>query len=265
MDLGLRSKTVIVTGGASNIGRKISLDFAAEGANVVIADIDDQQAGKVLQEVKRNGGKAMHVKTDVTNLESVEEMVAKAMQWYGTPKALVNVVGWAKPALFLDLDVKVWDRMIAVNYVGALNCIRAVLPHMLQAKGGSIVSIASDAAREGEHSEAVYSGAKAAVVGATKAIAREYGKFGVRLNVVCPGMTVPESTEVIGDHSLWRTGGGVREAITPEVMEKAKKAYPLRRLGRPDDVSNAVMFLASDRAGFITGQTLSVSGGFSMQ
>jgi NAD(P)-dependent dehydrogenase (short-subunit alcohol dehydrogenase family) len=187
------------------------------------------------------------------------------VQQHGGVNALVNVVGWAKPALFLDLDMKLWDKMLAVNMTGALYCIRAVLPHMVQRKGGAVVSIASDAAREGEYMEAVYSGAKAGVVGATKAIAREYGKYGVRLNVVCPGMTVPESDGVIGKNSLWAKGtGGPGDSITPEMQEKAKKAYPLRRLGTAQDVANAVVFLASDAAGFITGQTLSVSGGFSM-
>jgi len=266
MDLGLRGKSVIVTGGASNIGRSITFAFAKEGSSVVIADIDAEQAEKTLREAKELGGRAAFVQTDVTNLESVEEMVQRVIGMNGGIQVLVNDVGWAKPAPFLDFEYGLWEKVIAVNFTGALHCMRAALPHMIERKGGSIVSIASDAARDGEYNEAVYSGAKAGVIGATKAIAREVGKHGVRLNVVCPGMTVPMSSDVIGKHSLWYRGagaGGVGDEITPERMEKAKKAYALRRLGTTQDIANAVLFLASDAASFITGQTLSVSGGYS--
>ncbi len=266
MELGLGGKTVIVTGGGSNIGRTIALTFAKEGSNVIIADIDEAQAQKVAREIAGMGRKAMVVKTDITDFTSTQNAVERAKAAYGGKvDVLVNNVGWAKPVLFHETEPALWKKMIDINYVGMLNCTRAVLPHMIERKQGAIVSIASDAARVGEYLEAVYAGAKAGVVAATKTIALEVGKFGIRLNIVCPGMTPPASDEVVGEMSLWKKGtGGPGDLITLEMQERAKKVYPLRRLGKPEDVANAVAFLSSDCASFITGQVLSVSGGFSM-
>jgi NAD(P)-dependent dehydrogenase (short-subunit alcohol dehydrogenase family) len=266
MDLGLSGKTVIVTGAASNIGRTIALTFAKEGSAVVIADIDEVQANKVAREIAGMGRKSMVVRTDITDMASVRNLVEKARAAYGGRiDVLVNNAGWAKPVLFHQTEPDLWKKTIDINYVGMLNCTRAVLPHMIERKQGAIVSIASDAARVGEYLQAVYAGAKAGIVAASKTIAQEVGKYGVRLNVVCPGMTPPANDEVIGEMSLWRKGtGGPGDLITPEMQERAKKVYPLRRLGRPEDVANAVAFLASDCTSFITGQVLSVSGGFSM-
>ena len=132
---------------------------------------------------------------------------------------------------------------------------------MIAQKGGAIVSLGSDAGRMGEYREGMYAGCKAAVIGLTKTLARELGPRGIRLNVVCPGLTIPESDDVIGEKSLWREQ---LKLFTPDAQQKATKLYPLRKLGKAQDIANAVVFLASDRAGHVTGQTLSVSGGYTM-
>ena len=261
MELGLAGKTVIVTGGGSNIGRAISLAFAKEGSNVVIADIDEVQAQKVVDQANALGGRTIVVKTDVTKLDSVEAMVKKALEQFGKIDVLVNNVGWDAPQPFTSTTPEFWEKVISLNYRSDLNCFKAVLPHLIEQKKGAIVSIASDAGRVGEFRESVYSGCKAGVIALTKAVAREVGRYGVRLNVVCPGVTVPAPDEV-GEQSMWQ--GEVAAMFTPEVQQKAAAGYPLRRLGKGEDVAKAVVFLASDAGDYITGQTLSVSGGYSM-
>ena len=262
MDLGLAGKAVIVTGGASNIGRAITLAFGKEKANVVIADLDIPQAEKVAKEVEALGGQALVVKTDVTKIDEVEAMVKQTVDKFGAVNVLVNNVGWDNLMLFTDTTPEFWDKVISLNYRSDLNCVKSVLPQMIQQKGGAIVNIGSDAGRVGEFREAVYGGCKGAVIAFSKAVARENGRYGIRVNIVCPGVTVPSKDEEIGDSSMWKSG--IKDAFSPEVQEKAAKSYALRRLGKPEEVANAVVFLASDAASFITGQTLSASGGYSM-
>lgn len=264
MDLGLRGKTAIVTGGGSNIGRAISLTLGREGANVIIADLDDKQGAKTAQEIEAAGGKAVCIKTDVTSLESVQAMFQKALDTFGQVHVLVNNVGWDKPQYFLETDPAFWDKIIALNYRSDLNTLRTIVPHMVEKGYGRIVNIASDAGRMGEFREAVYAGCKGGVIALTKAVAREVGRHNITLNVVCPGATIPESESVIGDLSMWGKEGDQMSYFTPEAQQKAARAYPLRRLGKAQDMANAVTFLVSEAASYITGQTLSVSGGLTM-
>lgn len=261
MELGLTGKTVIVTGGGSNIGRAIAMGFAREGSNVVIADIDDKQALKVADQANKICGRTIVVRTDVTKLDDVEAMVKKALDQFGRLDILINNVGWDIPQLFINTTPDFWDKVIAINYKSDINCIKAVLPHMIEQKKGSIVSIGSDAGRVGEFKESVYAGCKAGVIAMSKAVAREVGRYGIRVNVICPGVVVPSQDDV-GEASMWK--GDVGKFFTPEVQQKAASTYPLRRLGKPEDIANAVLFLASDAADWVTGQTLSVSGGYSM-
>ncbi len=260
MDLGLRDRTVIVTGGASNIGRAIVHAFAAEGARVVIADVDDARARHTAEEatgdVRANHG-------DVTSWESAQSLVEATIRDLGSVDILVNCAGWTVDRLFVDKPREEWEKEIAIDFWGFINCTRAVLDHMIERKSGAIVSIASDAGRIGEWREAVYSGTKAGVIAMSKAIAREVGKYGIRLNCVCPGF-VPGRQETSGSESMWLSGHDQADQFPPDVLERVAKSYPLRRLGTPEDVAPAVLFLASDRASYITGQTLSVSGGYTM-
>jgi len=262
MDLNLADKTVIVTGGGSNIGRGIVLAFAKEKSNVVIADIDEAQGQKVAKEAAALGSEAVVIKTDVTDVNSVKAMVERTLTQFGKIDVLVNNVGWTIDRLFIEKPREEWQKEVNINFWGVINCTRAVLDHMIERKYGKIISIGSDAGRMGEYREAVYAGCKGGVIALSKSLARELGRYNINVNVVCPGVTMPESPEHAGELSMWK--GPMGEIFTPEVQEKAAKAYPLRRLGRPQDVANMVVFLASDAASFITGQTISVSGGYTM-
>lgn len=259
MDLGLAGAHVVVSGGASNIGRAISLGFANEGAKVVIADIDETQAKRVVDEAP--GGTIVARLTDVTDAESVEATVAFAISSLGSIDVLVNCAGWTIDRLFLDKPREEFEKEIAVDMWGFINFTRPVLVHMVERGRGRVVSIASDAGRIGEWREAVYSGTKASVIAMTKSLAKEVGKYGITLNVVCPGFT-PGDPEASGAGSIWRGEQG--KQFSEEVLEKVARSYPLRRLGRPEDVVGPVLLLASDHASYITGQTLSVSGGYTM-
>ncbi len=263
MDLNLAGKTVIVTGGGSNIGRAIALAFARERAQVVIAEIDEGQGGKVAAEAEALGAKALMIRTDVTRWPDVQAMVRAAEARFGRVDALVNNVGWTRDALFMEKVREEWEKEIQLNLWGMINCTRAVLDGMVTRRAGAIVSLGSDAGRIGEFREGVYAACKAGVIALSKSIAREVGKFGIRLNVVCPGMTMPASDEEIGALSMWQAQEN-RAWMTDEMRARIAKVYPLRRTGRPEDVTGAVLFLASDQAAFITGQTLSVSGGYTM-
>jgi 2-hydroxycyclohexanecarboxyl-CoA dehydrogenase len=264
MDLNLARKTVIVTGGGSNIGRAIVLGFAREQAHVVIAELDDGQGQKVAAEAERLGAKALVLRTDVTRWSDVQAMVRAAEERLGRVDVLVNNVGWTRDALFVEKTREEWDKEIQLNLWSMINCTRAVLDGMIARKGGAIVSLGSDAGRIGEFREGVYAACKAGIIALSKSIAREVGKFGIRLNVVCPGMTMPAGGEEIGGLSMWAQQEN-RAWMTEEMRARIARAYPLRRVARPDDVVGAVLFLASDTAaGFVTGQTLSVSGGYTM-
>ena len=264
MELNLEGKSVIVTGGGSNIGRAISLAFAREKVHLTIAEIDEGQAKKVVAEAEGHGAaSATAAPTDVSKWESVVAMVKSVESRRGQVDVLVNNVGWTHDRLFVEKERAEWEKEVQLNLWGMINCTRAVLDGMIARKGGAIVSMGSDAGRMGEFREAVYGACKAGVIALTKSLAREVGRHGIRLNVVCPGMTMPSSEEEFGDLSMWAAEVN-RAWGTPEMQARIAKAYPLRRIGKPEDVTGAVLFLASDAAGFITGQTLSVSGGYTM-
>jgi len=262
MDLELKGKSVIVTGGGSNIGRAIVLAFAAEGAHITIGDIDTAQAEKTAGFATKLGAASVQVlKTDVTSLEQVQAMFKAATDRHGRVDVLVNNVGWDNLMFFTQTTPEFWRKVIDINYVGVLNCTKSALDIMIKQNGGAIVSISSDASRQGEPREAVYGGVKAAINSFMKTIARENGRYGIRCNVVCPGVTIPETADEVGGNSMWTNADSM---FTPEQLEKVAKSLPLRKVGRPQDIANAVAFLASARAGHVTGQVLSVSGGYSM-
>ncbi len=264
MNLDLEGKSVIVTGGGSNIGRAISLAFARERVHLTVAEIDEGQGRKVAEEARALGAvSATLVPTDVTRWESVQAMVREVEGRAGRVDVLVNNVGWTYDRLFVEKERAEWEREIQLNLWGMINCTRAVLDGMIARKSGAIVSLGSDAGRMGEFREAVYGACKAGVIALSKSLAREVGRHGIRLNVVCPGMTIPASDEDIGGLSMW-TADANRAFSTPEMQARIAKAYPLRRIGKPEDVAPTVVFLASSAAAFITGQTVSVSGGYTM-
>jgi len=264
MELNLAGKSAVVTGGGSNIGRAIALAFARERSHVTIADIDEAQAKKIAAQATTLGAaSATVVRTDVTKWDSVVAMVKDVERRLGAVDVLINNVGWTEDRLFIEKTREEWEKEIQLNLWGMINCTRAALDGMISRKSGAIVSLGSDAGRMGEFREGVYAACKAGVIALSKTLAREVGRYGVRLNVVCPGMTMPESDDDISARSMWAQDAN-KQFSTPEMRARIAKAYPLRRIGRPDDVAGAVVFLASEAASFITGQTLSVSGGYTM-
>ena len=206
-------------------------------------------------------GEIIIIKTDITKYEQVENLVKKVLDQFEKIDILVNNVGWDQLMRFVETTPELWDRIIDINYKGMMNCCHAVLPHMIERQAGAIVSVGSDAGRMGEFREGVYGGCKAAQMSLSKTIAREVGKYGIRLNVVCPGLTLATSPEEVGKYGSFGRG---YTPTDPVRVEKATKFYPLRRLGKSQDIANAVAYLASDVSSFITGQTISVSGGYTM-
>ena len=262
MDLQLGGKSIVVTGGASNIGRAIVLGFAREGAKITIGDLDIEQAEKVAEKAKGLGAPDVQVvRTDVTDFDQVQAMMQAAADRFGGPDVLVNNVGWDQLMFFMQTTPEFWEKVVRINYFGLLNCTRAALERMIPNKRGAIVAISSDASRQGEPREAVYGGCKAAVNSFMKTIAKENGRYGIRCNVVCPGVTIPEEDEEVGENSMWCN---IDSMFTQDQLEKVAATLPLKKLGRPRDIAGAVVFLASDMAGHVTGQVLSVSGGYSM-
>jgi NAD(P)-dependent dehydrogenase (short-subunit alcohol dehydrogenase family) len=263
MDLELRNKSVIVTGGGSNIGRAIVLGFAREGANIILGEIDTAQGEAVAVEARAAGAAAIQVvKCDVTQLDQVQAMFQQAISAYGTVDVLVNNVGWDELKFFTQTTPELWAKIIQINFVGNLNCTHTALSIMAPKNTGAIVSISSDASRQGEPREAVYGGMKAGINSFMKTIAKENGRNGIRCNVVCPGVTIPEDDEKVSANSMWVNKDSM---FTPEQLAQIAKSLPLKKVGRPRDVANAVLFLSSNAvAGHVTGQVLSVSGGYSM-
>ena len=262
MDLGLKGKTAIVTGGGSNIGRAIVLAFAAEGCNVVNAEIDVPQGQKVVEQANSIGGRAVLVRTDATSWESVQAMVRETLEAFGRIDILVNNAGGTpRTKAFVKKTREEWDTEIKLNQWTVLNCTRAVIDHMIERRSGKIVNISSGSGQTGNAANnlVVYGGAKAAVIAMSRGMAWEFGRYGINVNTVAPGTIVPAAMDDVGEGSMWKQWS--YEVYTPEVLEGMKKLWPIHRLGRPEDIADTVLFLSSDRASFLTGQTISVSGG----
>ena len=266
MDLGLQGKTAIVTGGASNIGKHISQGLFGEGANVVIADIDEAQAKRVVGEFNASRrDAALFVKTDVGDRSQVEAMAAQTLETFGQIDILVNNAGWTRNDYFMEKPYEEFERDISVNLWGPIYCVRAVAPSMIARSYGKIINIGSDAGRVGEFKEAVYGACKAGIIALSKALAREFGKSQLNVNVVCPGLTLPDDPNDAGVNSLWHSESPQSKIFrNEEVLKKVVRHYPLRRHGVPEDLVPMVLLLASDLTSYVTGQTISVSGGYAM-
>ncbi|MBT8240565.1 MAG: SDR family oxidoreductase [Acidimicrobiia bacterium] len=245
------SRVALVTGGASGIGREISMHLAGSGCRVAVADLNLPGAAETAQSI---GSDAVAVALDVTHSTSVNDAVTSVNEGLGPVEILVNCAGWDELKPFLETDEEFWDRVIEINYKGMLRTVHACLPAMLEAGWGRIINIGSDAARVGSSLEAVYSGAKGGVISFTKTIARETAKRGVTANVVCPG---PTDTPLLEGIVATSDDG-------EKVIGAMARAVPMKRIGQPSEVAAAVGYFASEEAGFTTGQTLSVSGGLTM-
>lgn len=254
----LAGRVALVTGAASGIGRAIALELGRWGAQVAVADLNAEGAVETVAQLATvrasapgGAGGALAVPVDVTDYEAVQRAFAFVRDRLGPVEVLVNAAGWDTPERFVDSTPATWQRLIAINLMGVIHTTHVALPPMLERGYGRIVNIASDAGRVGSSGEAVYSAAKGGIIAFTKTIARETARQGITVNCVCPG---PTDTPLLARFA----------EANPRLVEALRRAIPMGRLGQPADVAPAVAFLASDGAAFITGQTLSVSGGLTM-
>lgn len=252
----LKDKVAIVAGGASGIGRATCQLFAREGARIVVADIAIEEANKVADGIKALGGEAIALKVDVRRLEDAEKMLKTALDKFGHVDILANVAGGSAGPLiqsergpFAKSSKERWDNMIDLNLCGVLNCTQAVINHMIERRTGKIINIASGSGMLGERNAAVYSAAKGGIIAFTKALAKEVGPSGITVNCVSPGICGSER---------------VLSMLSKEGIEEAAKGIYLGRLGTPDDLANALLFLASNEANYITGHNLMVDGGLTL-
>jgi 2-hydroxycyclohexanecarboxyl-CoA dehydrogenase len=247
--MSMTGRVALVTGGARGIGAAIADALATDGASVAVGDVDGVGATETATRVaKERGVPTLGVEMDITSRASIDTAVAEVERVLGPIAALVNNAGIDIVKPFVESTVDEWDRIIAVNLVGMLHACQSVLPGMIEREDGAIVNLASDAARVGSSGEAVYSATKGGVVAFSKALARETARHGIRVNCICPG---PTDTALLAQFDQ-----KLRDALA--------RSIPMRRVAEPDDIAPAAVFLAGDGARYITGQTISVSGGLTM-
>lgn len=247
----MKDKVVIVTGGGRGIGEGICRKLASEGAKVVVADLLFDKALATAKGIEKDGGVAIALRTDVTKRVDVVLMIGKVVEEFGRIDVLVNNAGWDKVEPFLDSTEETWDKILSINLKGVLYTCKEILPLMIQQGYGKVVNISSDAGRVGSSGEAVYSAAKGGIIAFSKTLAREMARYKINVNVVCPG---PADTPLFQEISSYN----------PKLAGALEKTIPFRRLANPNDIANAVCYFASDEAEYVTGQTLSVSGGLNM-
>jgi 2-hydroxycyclohexanecarboxyl-CoA dehydrogenase len=253
MHIDLNQRTAVVTGGASNIGRGITLKLADAGAQVIIVDKDEAQAHATAQ---LRPGRIKVLSGDLSDLAQVQALAGRLARDEQV-SILVNNAGWVRSEYFASKDIAEMDFELRLNLVAPLLLVRLLLPGMIERRWGRIVSVASEAGRAGQRTQVAYSAAKGGILGMTRSLSHEVGRYGITVNAVSPAMTIPESADDIGQGSMQQ-----QRDRPPEVMAKIIKAYPMGRVGHPRDLAAAVTFLASEEAEFITGQTLAVNGGF---
>jgi len=246
--LKLAGKVALVTGAAQGIGKAVALLLARNGADIAVSDINLEKAAETAKEIEAMGRKAMAIKVDVANSGDVERMVQTILERFGQIDVLVNNAGIARDKLILRMTEEDWDAVLDINLKGTFNCTKAVVRHMSRQRSGKIVNIASVVGEMGNAGQANYSASKAGVIGFTKTIAREFAQRGINVNAIAPGYIQTPMTE----------------ALPEKAKEELKNMIPLERLGQPEDVAEAVLFLVSDASDYITGQVLNVNGGIYM-
>lgn len=251
---GLTGKNVLITGAASGIGRATALRFAEEGANVGILDLDLEGAQETVAQLKAHDGKVRAEQADISDYANVQSAVAALEGEMGAFDVLVNNAGWDKAAPFLQTEPELWQKIVAINLMGPLNLHHIVVAGMVARGGGKVVNVASDAGRVGSSGEAVYSACKGGIISFGKTLARELARSNVQINTVCPG---PTDTPLLASFKPEGEAGD-------KLIASLQRAIPMRRLGQPEDYPGMIVFLASADADYITGQTISVSGGLTM-
>ena len=254
MDLGLSGKTAIVTGGGNGIGKAICMGLAREKVKVIVTDLNEKAASNVALEIEKNGGQASFSFIDVTNVESIKEVVRISLNKLRRIDILVNSAGIISIADVVRLTET--DRVIDVNAKGVFLCCKIILPHMITQKYGKIVNISSQAGKTGFPYEAHYSASKAAVIAFSQALAREIAQYKINVNSVCPGSIETELNKIVNDETARLLG-----ILPMEKYQKTIERTPLGRKGTPEDVANMVTFLVSDKLNFMTGQAINITGG----
>ena len=244
----LENQVAIVTGAASGIGRATAQAFSDEGASVVVADVDVARGEAAAAEMRAQGRNADFLAVDMTDPASIDAFAAGVLARFGAVDVLVNGAGWGRTAPFWEGTPEFWSKLVALNFVGPMQLTKALLPAMIERASGCIVNVSSDAGRVGSLGETVYSGAKGGLIAFTKSLAREVARYQINVNCVCPG---PTDTPLMA-------------AVPEKVQEGLKKAIPFRRLAKPSEIADAIVFFASGRASYVTGQVLSVSGDLTM-
>jgi 2-hydroxycyclohexanecarboxyl-CoA dehydrogenase len=250
---GLKDRTVLVTGAANGIGAAIARRLAEEGCTVGILDLDAEGGAKVAAEIKASGGKASVHAADISDYDAVSRAIADFEKAAGPIQLLVNNAGWDRAASFLDTTPEFWRKVVGINLYGPLNVSHIVMKGMAARGFGRVVNIASDAGRVGSSGEAVYSACKGGMIAFSKTMSRELVSKGIIVNTLCPG---PTDTAILRSFLEGPDGTKIAEGL--------KRAIPMRRLGAPEDYPGLVAFFLSDDAAYITGQTISVSGGLTM-
>ena len=246
--MGFENKVAVVTGAASGIGKATAEALAEAGATVICGDIDRDKGEAAAAAIRSKDQKAQFLQVDMTDEASINAFAEAVQAKAGAVDILVNGAGWGQTRPFWETTPDLWDKLISLNFVGPMKLAKALLPRMMERGSGKIVNIASDAGRVGSLGETVYSGAKGGLIAFTKSLARETARYNINVNCVCPG---PTETPLLF-------------AVPEKHLEAFKKAIPFRRFGKPSEIADAVVFFASDRASYITGQVLSVSGGLTM-
>jgi len=247
MDLYLKDRVALITGAGSGIGRTTALFLAEEGVRICCADLFEEKAAETVKMVEERGGDAVKSICDVRNYEQVTRTVSDTVRSLGKIDILINSAGVAAGGLFADTEPEGWSHEININLLGTMNCCRSAVDHMIPRGYGKIVNLASDAGRVGEKRMSVYGAAKGGVIGFTKCLAIEMARFKINVNAVSPGVVRSPMTSY----------------LTDDMAKEWARFYPLRRLGETEDIANMIVFLCSDRTSWVTGQTISVDGGFS--
>ena len=247
----MTKKVAFITGAGRGIGREIARTLASRGMDIIVTDVNIDNANETVSIVEKEGGKAVAVYCDVTKLESVQEAVGASLAHFEKIDVLVNNAGWDKVEPFLKSEPSTWKLIVDINMMGQIHTCKEILPVMIKNGSGKVINIASDSGRVGSSGEAVYSAAKGGVIAFTKTMAREMARYKINVNCISPGPSNTPLFEEIGSYNE-----GIAAAL--------EKAIPFRRLAQPSDIANGVAFLASEEANYVTGQTLSVNGGLAM-
>jgi len=244
----IKDKVVLITGSASGIGKETALLFAREGGKLVVADVNDKAGEETVEEIRKNGGDAFFAHLDVSNRDQVKQVVKDTISKYGRIDVLINNAGIIQDALVVKMTEEQWDRVININLKGPFNCIQGVVEQMITQGSGVIINISSVVALYGNVGQTNYAATKSGLIGITKTLGKELGRKGIRVNAVAPGFIITPMTA----------------SVPEKILDLMKEKTPLKRLGKPEDVANTLLFLSSDEASFINGAVISVDGGLIM-